>query len=270
MFTTIFFLFIIGVFIVVLLQGKETAPPKPKSSRTREEEKCIFHEKYSTPQEAEYHAKLLMTLYNKPREGLTAALQIFLDESGELVLVDYKNQTATTSFYFSAIQLDNTAYSYHPAKSVYTGATVGGIHTGGVHTEGAYYTETKHGSGNGAVICIAVHIDFTTLYIEVHDKNLLSDIKKDPTLAALITKSGNYKILHKQFGPGRNILPFVNLNPSNSTMYQSAALNAGSLYKAAGLLSLSSTSMACPMEICNQAASALNQMLDSFSSRHKP
>ena len=43
-------------------------------------------------------------------------------------------------------ELELTEQSYHPGKLVYTGATVGGIHTGGFHKEKAYISERSKGS----------------------------------------------------------------------------------------------------------------------------
>jgi len=40
---------------------------------------------------------------------------------------------------------------YHPSQTVYTGATVGGIHMGGFHTTEAYTTQTTTSTGNGTV-----------------------------------------------------------------------------------------------------------------------
>ncbi len=43
-------------------------------------------------------------------------------------------------------------YTYHPSKTVYTGASSGGISMGGFHQTKSYYTETGKYNGKGAVI----------------------------------------------------------------------------------------------------------------------
>ncbi len=72
---------------------------------------------------------------------------------------------------------------YHPSKTVYTGASVGGVSMGGFHTTEAYYQErpTKR---SGRYIAFIQFYDGTRLYIKeiiLADK-VLEDAKKDPKI----------------------------------------------------------------------------------------
>lgn len=50
-------------------------------------------------------------------------------------------------------------YSYHPEKTIFTAASVGGVTTGGFHTQQAYYTSHDKRSGKGEVLWDSTVID---------------------------------------------------------------------------------------------------------------
>lgn len=62
-----------------------------------------------------------------------------------------------------------TSYKYNPAKLVYTGATVGGIHTGGFHTTEAYisehYTGGSTGKGHVFIVCEKKIVGIEKIYL---------------------------------------------------------------------------------------------------------
>lgn len=69
---------------------------------------------------------------------------LFDSTTKELTL---NKRDSTNRKVLSVTELWNHTLNYEPEKYVYTGATVGGVHTGGVHKEGGYnyVTGTKTG-----------------------------------------------------------------------------------------------------------------------------
>ncbi len=65
----------------------------------------------------------------------TAVNMVFDQANHELTL---KKQDSSNRKVLKVSEMWNHTINYEPEKYVYTGATVGGVHTGGVHKEGGY------------------------------------------------------------------------------------------------------------------------------------
>ena len=101
-----------------------------------------------------------------------------------------RGATISQSGKFRVREAENYSGTYHPEKYVYTGATVGGIHTGGIHKEEAYVALKSSGNGKGIVEFIDP--DFPTSSwrpdsITLSDK-LLQEAKKNPILTEMIKR----------------------------------------------------------------------------------
>jgi len=257
---------IIGLitFILILhLLTKEDDKQRAVEQKRVKEMKDLFQEKYIAQKQTSQHAKLLMTLYGKPSKQLEDCLQVFLDEKGDTVLVDYKYKIATSSFSFEAMKQDVDFYSYHPSKAVYTGASSGGIHAGGVHTESAYYTKSRIATEYGFVYNKAYQ-DFVTMFIVI-DKDFLEDIKKNEILAPFIRKSQNSKRLKDDFGSGKDVLVLADFDSSFSKELLDVAKRSDS-YSAMNAINLSNASLLFPLDICNKIADELNKTLENIQS----
>lgn len=83
--------------------------------------------------------------------------------------------------------------NYHPSKIVYTGATVGGIHTGGFHDAGNYYTldgtSTKkyHLVYKGAGVSSEEYCPIKTIKL---DASLIEAAKKNPVISQYLKTGG--------------------------------------------------------------------------------
>ena len=96
------------------------------------------------------------------------------------------NQAPSFPGSFFVRQAQTYTGTYHPEKIVYTGATVGGVHTGGIHKEEAYVSTKSSANGNGYIEIVMnsswkERVDSITL-----PKRLLKEAKKNPVLAELI------------------------------------------------------------------------------------
>ena len=116
------------------------------------------------------------------------------DKESEHVIIDAENETAmlkkrskTSASFFSYEPVRYMNYKNHDAKLVYTGATVGGIHTGGFHTTEAYTSESA-GPSSGNVHVFVRYEDGSTTEIKKIKltPELLEKAKKDKKLSKFI------------------------------------------------------------------------------------
>ena len=79
-----------------------------------------------------------------------------LDEKKHKGIFSYDKDTETLTIYkrckairkvIAIKKVYGYTSQYHPSQSIYTGATVGGVHTGGVHKTEAYYTAKRFSTG---------------------------------------------------------------------------------------------------------------------------
>ena len=141
----------------------------------------------------------------------------------------------------------NYSATYHPEKLVYTGATVGGVHTGGIHKEEAYVSSS--GSYNGRGYIEHFYYDTTNTKkrvdsITLSDK-LLKEAKKISAIADMI--EGNVLLLKKPF------------SHEQMNVLQGAVSN----YNAFSQVNIAnmSTSMHLPYWKCVEAAKFLNKAI---------
>jgi len=81
----------------------------------------------------------ILLLVGKSRDDkkTTASNLRYNEKTDELTLI-YRD--STNRKVLKVEQIWNHTFNYEPEKMVYTGATVGGVHTGGFHKEGGYHT----------------------------------------------------------------------------------------------------------------------------------
>lgn len=81
---------------------------------------------------------------SKDQKKATIVNLYYNEKSNELTL---KKRDYTNKKVLRVEEIWNHSINYEPEKLVYTGATVGGVHTGGVHKEGGYnyYSGTSTG-----------------------------------------------------------------------------------------------------------------------------
>lgn len=96
---------------------------------------------------------------------------------------------------FFVTKSGSLGYDYHPAKTVYTGATVGGVHTGGFHEEKAYVTEKINRTGNGIIYANlgGNKIELKTIRIECDVAELF---KRDAEFRTCVDSNNNFHIIN--------------------------------------------------------------------------
>ncbi len=240
MYLILFAVFIIGV-INILLTDKTSPLYVPTIGKgiivgMNDENRQRYQNQYSSMKEAEKSAVFLMTLYGE--EG-TFPLRIYREFSGDIVLVDVKNELALKSpFFFEKQAVNSSYYTYHPSETVYTGATVGGIHTGGVHKTEAYYTQGARRSGNAKVYCYYAK-DCSPFFIERIKLNgeLLKKARQNDDICELLS-SGYLYLIEK--------------SDSKSQIYMNAALRTSDMYQAEALKSSAIASFYLREYICEK------------------
>ena len=141
-------------------------------------------------------------------------------------------------------------YDYHPAKTVYTGATVGGVHTGGFHEEKAYVTERAHDSGKG------------TIYAAFEDKKI---VVKKITIAYdihdLFKRDKAYQLYVKSFV----IYCYNDSNYAKETtsMMVNQLSNSQSYYQSEALLSTIANERHLPMQQCKEILGLINRIMNN-------
>lgn len=235
----LFIVFVVGIFYW-LNHSTE------RINREVQERRQLYDYCYQTEVEAKKVATLLMTIYSGLDEKKSDIVQIYRNNQGQLILVDHQKKTAgELPVEFSAMEMKNDNYTYHPAKTTYTGVTVGGIHTGGFHTTEAHYTQSQTSSGNGVVYC-KFGDDRLVIRIKLDDK-LLAEFKETPDFRHLVGKD--------------NIATLINTYSSSGAAYTQAALSSANKYDAAAMLSRAGTSHFLPMDLCTRLAYWLNQAI---------
>ena len=159
--------------------------------------------------------------------------------------LDDKNIQLQGKFWVNKSQ-DYSA-TYHPEKIVYTGATVGGVHTGGIHKEDAYVSAS--GSSNGRGYIEHFYYDTTDSIKRVDSVTLSDELLKHAKKISAIEDmiDGNVLLLKKPF------------SQQQMNMLQGAVSN----YNAFSQVDIAnmSTSMHMPYWKCVEAAKFLNSAI---------
>ncbi len=251
--------FVGGILWYVITEPKRKAKEQEQLKAQRAEKERIDRE-YRTPRSGMQNGKLLMTFYSNVKEGMGKAVCLFLDKSG-IVVFDYASGKWARKIQFSALEMDNDTYSFHPAKLVYTGATVGGFHTGGFHTEEAYCTQGHRKSGNGVICCAVDGKERPILFIKVHEPAF------QKALYSYTRKSDDNETLKQYFGKGEYVIPLLDLSSKakeTSKFFLEAALAQNNSYGAAAAMSRASTSRFRSMKVCESLAKSLNELMDKI------
>ena len=83
---------------------------------------------------------------------------------------------------------------YNPSQLVYTGATVGGIHTGGFHTTEAYWSEKSEGA-SGKYMAFIKDVDgkeYAVVKIVLASDDLLNEAKAHPLVGKFVKEDYIY------------------------------------------------------------------------------
>ena len=265
--------FVGGILWYVITEPKR----KEREKREKEEEKIRRQEeeirrqeeqreftrirnKYRTLEDAEENGRILMTLYGEEESRRLgpqySIVHIYFDtKAKKFVAVNEgkawrKVVAVDTAFRFHAVPLQASKLTYQPAKTVYTGATVGGFHTGGFHTEEAHLRVSKQGKSGGGIVCCAVNgKNFPVLYIDV-----LDDLYKRE-LSTHTKKSDGDKILTDYFGKGKVIIPLIKYDyPALASLMLSRSW----IFDGCGLVSSNTAEKSLDLEICERIANKLN------------
>ena len=250
MYGILFIVFIICA-IVILLTDKTS--PFYKSSLANgvklnalSPDNALYRQ-YKSEKDATKSATLLMTLYNNP-EKIGDTIQIYRDNNGQIILVDHKHRLASTSnFFFDSMALNNDSYTYQPAETIYTGATVGGIHTGGTHTNSAHYTKSQYFSGNAMVFLnYSTNLPFFLVSCAQLNENLMNKAQITPVIKDYLEKGGVLTL----FGKPNSFLA----QAYKDTLFSS------NTYSAMELQSRLTSSCGIQMDKCNIIARWLTSM----------
>lgn len=229
-------------------------------NRKKGEERRKFSGIYKTLEAARENGRILMTLYGEEKSRHLgpqySIVHIYLDiKTQKFVAVNEgeawgKVLAVDTAFRFHAVPLQASKLTYQPAKTVYTGATVGGFHTGGFHTEEAHLRVSKQGKSGGGIVCCAVNgKNFPVLYIDVLD----DEYRKK--LSTHTKKSDGDKILTDYFGEGKAIIPLIKYDyPALASLMLSRSW----LFDGCGLVSSDTAEKSLDIEMCERIANKLN------------
>ena len=88
----------------------------------------------------------ILYFYQKASDDKKAT-KINLDFNSSANELTLHKRDSTNRKVLSVTEVWNHTFNYEPEKIVYTGATVGGVHTGGFHKEGGYHTVSGTSTG---------------------------------------------------------------------------------------------------------------------------
>lgn len=138
-------------------------------------------------------------------------------------------------------------FSYHPSKTVITGASSGGIAMGGFHNTEAYYTEGTNSTGNGYLEVISGSNVTTIAYIKI-DENVLKKFKRVKWV--------------KEHIKDRNIIYCQEeVSEYTKSMQREMVFRQGDIYSKMTMLSVAADSARLPMEECQGIARFINDVL---------
>lgn len=135
------------------------------------------------------------------------------------------------------------SYDYHPSKTVYTGASSGGIHMGGTHTTEAYYSEKVTTSSNGDVV------------IQYGDKKeTVHGVRLSGAVAKAFKRDEAYLKWGSDFACRKSEL-------SQGLTAKAIISSDAGFYDKMGMLSASADMMRLPMAECKEIAKFLNRII---------
>lgn len=238
--------------LVILVVGVVVAFVCTNENRGTTTEQPPLYSKYEPEALAKSNEILIMTVWNKLPSG-GEKLQFYYDGNNNYTLVDRTRKCAyRDAFRFKVMDMKNDTYVYHPEQLVYTGATVGNIHTGGFHTEKAYYSQRSYASGRGVIYCdYNENLPyFLAARIKLNDE-LLQKAKADPEIAPLFSKAG---VLVCKDPKGRA--------PSGLEVEAVKRIAAEDIYRGASVQSYLTNSQFLPMDTCKVVARFLNRAIN--------
>lgn len=130
-----------------------------EARRRGEEEKC----------RAAVDGELLVTLSDQSRSDRTV-MKVFIRPDSSIYTTINDGPKWEGSPSISVEKGGSLQYTYNPSETVYTGVTVGNVHTGGFHQTQASYSERVHRSGKGYVEISKGGKKFTLATVTMSDK----------------------------------------------------------------------------------------------------
>lgn len=238
--------------LVILVVGVVVAFVCTNEDRDTTTQQPPLYSKYEPEALAKSKEILIMTVWNKLPSG-GEELQFYYDGNNNYTLVDRTHKRAyRDAFRFKVMDMKNDTYVYHPEQLVYTGATVGNIHTGGFHTEKAYYSQRYYSSGRGAIYCDYNEIlpCFLVARIKLNDE-LLQKAKADPEIAPLLSRAG---VLICKDSKGKA--------PSDLEVEAVKRIAAEDIYRGASVQSYLTNRQFLPTDTCKAVARFLNRAIN--------
>lgn len=218
----------------------------PLEKKLKEETTDIVRGEDQTPEKVKQNGILLMVLYGDYPKSEGRKLHVYLDKYGRILLVDETDKLVSQLFRFYTTEIKYDVYRFHGARTTYTGATVGRVHTGGIHTERAHMTAHSCHSGNGPLCCTVAGKEYSIKFIVISDgffleqvKSLLKNVGVHSNMmtfenaTAEVRKTGQHEMLRKLFGPNKNVISLVNWDGKTGKGHTLLAQLAGSTYEAA-------------------------------------
>jgi len=91
-------------------------------------------------------------------------------------------------------EMVNYSMKYHPSEIVYTGATVGGVHTGGFHEAGNYYSVNGSGTQKYQLVYTGIGVDqgdYCPVSVIKLDAPLIQEARKNPAISRYLKSDGS-------------------------------------------------------------------------------
>lgn len=96
-------------------------------------------------------------------------------------------RTATNKRVLSLEEVQDYTEHYEPEKLVYTGATVGGVHTGGFHTAGGYHYTKPAATGKYQIRFDNTEISALITEIKLTDPKVVKKAQRDPFIQQFLS-----------------------------------------------------------------------------------
>ena len=130
---------------------------------------------------------ILVECIHYSRVAKKKANHMIIDEKNETAIMLKRSKESASLLSYETVHYMN--YQNHAAKLVYTGATVGGIHTGGFHTTDAYTSESAGKSSNKAHVFVRDEGDHIVEIKKIKlTPELLAEAKKNERISKFIVE----------------------------------------------------------------------------------
>lgn len=137
-------------------------------------------------------------LYSQSNTRISAlSTSLYSKDTNTLTLFERSSKNAKV---IKVEEMSDYNLTYHPSRIVYTGATVGGVHTGGFHETENYYsvdrrcTKKYHLTYNGAGVKPE---DYCPIYIIKLSSSMVKEAKENPNVSKYLTEENTLVLTNK-------------------------------------------------------------------------